>query len=125
MPIKSDQIRSNPIKSDQIRSNQIKSDQIRLKNELYIDLTTGRYGHACGVLRTDSGLSSKVVVAGGYGVDGLLAETEILDLESGVWSPGPPVAAFAAGVYFRQLFLLRGSVRPSPVFGSRMQHNEC
>ena len=37
------------------------------------------------------------MVASGYNPDGLLEVTEILDLESGVWSQGPPVQAFAAG----------------------------
>ena len=61
-------------------------------------MITGRYGHACGILRDESGQSKKVVVASGYGYDGLLVDSEIFDLESGVWTPGPPIEAFAAGM---------------------------
>ena len=62
-----------------------------------LDLAIGRFGHACGIIRDKQGTSRKVVVASGYNPDGLLEVTEILDLESGVWSQGPPVQAFAAG----------------------------
>jgi len=51
-------------------------------------------------LRDELGNPKKVVVVSGYGIDGLLTETEILDLEIGVWSQGPPVQAFAAGKYY-------------------------
>ena len=61
------------------------------------DLKTGRYGHACGLLRDESGSPIKVVVASGYGSYGLLSETEILDLQTGIWTQGPPIAAYAAG----------------------------
>jgi hypothetical protein len=69
----------------------------------FTDLPKGRYGHVCGILRDRSGNPKKVVVAGGYGRDGLLPETEILDLELGVWSQGPPVEVFAAGKYSNEL----------------------
>lgn len=63
------------------------------------ELSIGRYGHACGILRGESGSPEKVVVASGYGLSGLLSETEILDLETETWSLGPPVIGYAAGKY--------------------------
>lgn len=64
---------------------------------MYLDLAFGRYGHACGVLRDNDGTATHVVVVGGYGVDGLLQETEIFDLNDWNWSKGPPMAIYGAG----------------------------
>ena len=50
-------------------------------------------------MKDETGNPVEVVVASGFGIDGLLMETEIFDLEMGVWSRGPPVQAFAAGKY--------------------------
>ena len=59
-------------------------------------LQTGRYGHACGLLRDpDAGngeFPSKIIVAGGLGADAQrkpLSSVEIYDSTTKTWSAGP------------------------------------